>query len=87
MLKCSLFTRALAAKRQQDVDWTYIKTTEDNDKNGQVKQPCCSQYKGKKKSFWAALFSQLSFASRIISNAYTINDKSHKSSYNNVTAL
>lgn len=49
MLKCSLFTRALAAKRQQDVDWTYIKTTEDNDKNGQVKQPCCSQYKGGKK--------------------------------------
>lgn len=49
MLKCSLFTRALAAKRQQDVDWTYIKTTEDNYKNGQVKQPCCSQYKGEKK--------------------------------------
>lgn len=50
MLKCSLFTRALTAKRQHDVDWTYIKTTENNDKNGQVKQPCCSQYKGGKKA-------------------------------------
>lgn len=41
----------------------------------------------KKKSFsiWAASFSQLPFASCIVSNVDTINDKSHKSSYHITT--